>query len=318
MTNKNLTKPLHRPPLFSPPRSLSWTSIWNSTAFLFKKLLLPLFLISLFEGPMVFAAAADRQETAAGSPSDPLPPSALAADASNAPSPSDRLDLGNLEQKYWSAKDDDFTVVQNRTFSKSRKISLGLLSGMIINDGFIEGQPASLSLGYFFNERHGLLVDNTQFTTHPNSTIENYRQSEGAIPDYNYPVSTTSLTYLWSPIYAKVSLLEKKILYLDVMIGAHLGTSRYKVASQNGDFTESSTQYGLDVSQVWFFNKTVAFRFDIRTTWSQQNKYKYYQSGAAQPTSMGSSLLRDNVWLFGLNFYFDSFGSSAKEGGERP
>lgn len=231
----------------------------------------------------------------------PTPPSGEKNQAEN----SDKLDLGNLEQKYWSAKDDDFTVVQNRHFSKANKISLGLLSGTIINDGFIEGQPATLSLGYFFNERHGLLLDLSRFSTRPNSTIVNFRDSNGALPDYNSPVSSQTLTYMWSPLYAKVSLLEKKILYLDLMIGAHVGVSEYKVAFNRGDFNRSTQNYGFDISQVWFLSQSVAFRFDIRTSWSKQNKYEYYSSGSSTPADLGSSTMRDNLWLFGFNFFFD-------------
>ena len=32
---------------------------------------------------------------------------------------SDKLDIKKLEQKYWAAKDDDFSVVQNRRYVKA-------------------------------------------------------------------------------------------------------------------------------------------------------------------------------------------------------
>src|SRR5687768_12565721 len=66
---------------------------------------------------------------------------------------SDKLDVQKLEQKYWSAKDDDFTVVQNRTFSKAKRWYLNTAYGVPINDPFSTGSILGLNVGYYFTER---------------------------------------------------------------------------------------------------------------------------------------------------------------------
>lgn len=212
---------------------------------------------------------------------------------------SDKLDVEGLEKKYWSAKDDDFTVVQNRTFTKNKKFYVSLMTGKMVNDGFIEGAPNSISLGYFFNEKNGINIDYTSYTTKNNSVTNQFIGQNGASPSYNSLMNTTSLRYFWSPIYAKVSLLEKKILYLDFAIGAHIGQTGYRVMTINGGDVKKTTHYGFDISQLWFLNKNFAVRFDIRNTWSTQEQKNYRTSA-----DLGSTRFQDNAWLLGLNYFF--------------
>lgn len=214
---------------------------------------------------------------------------------------SDKLDVEGLEKKYWSAKDDDFTVVQNRTFTKNKKFYLSLMTGKIVNDGFIEGSPNSASLGYFFNEKNGINIDYTSYVTKNNSVTNQFITANGANPSYNSLLNTTSIRYFWSPIYAKVSLLEKKILYLDFAIGVHVGQTGYKIMTLAGGEEKKTTHYGFDISQLWFLNKSFALRFDIRNTWTNQEQKNYYGNSSAD---LGSTRFQDNAWLLGFNFFF--------------
>lgn len=227
--------------------------------------------------------------------------------ASEAGSPqesnSDKLDVSNLEQKYWSAKDDEYTVVQNRTYTKNRRFFVNLSTGRLINDGFVEGVPNSFGFGYFFNEKNGISLDYTQFTTKDNQTTDFFFSTKGSKPNYNSPVSTTSLSYIWSPIYAKVSLLEKRILYLDLSVALRLGQTKYNINLSEGALAKQATHYGIDVSQLWFLNKRFAFRFDIRNSWSKQELQKFYQS-IDSTRDLGSDQLQDTTWMFGLNIFF--------------
>lgn len=218
----------------------------------------------------------------------------------------DKIDVGNLEQKYWSAKDDDFTVVQNRTYTKNKRFFISMMTGRIINDGFIEGSPNSFALGYFFNEKNGLSLDQTQFVTHDNSVTKQFISRYGVAPAYNKPLTTTSLTYMWSPIYAKVSILERKILYLDMSIGFHVGITHYQSMTVDGGQRATTQHYGVDLNQLWFLNKNFALRFDIRNTWSKQKQLLYHIRNTEPESlrSLGSTQLQDNTWLIGLNFFF--------------
>lgn len=260
-------------------------------------------LLGLFLGLMLFSTGFSSQ---AAEPKKDLPATPPTQGASEEQQQTDKIDVGNLEQKYWSAKDDDFTVVQNRTYTKNKKIFISLMSGRIVNDGFVEGSPNSYSIGYFFNEKNGLSLDATQFSTHENSVTKQFVTRYGTAPAYNKPLNTYSLTYMWSPIYAKVSLLEKKILYLDLSIGAHIGITKYQNMTFDGGSINSTPHYGLDISQLWFLSRSLALRFDVRNTWSKQKQYLYHiaKTEPDSARSLGESQLQDNTWLLGITYFF--------------
>src|SRR3954454_2812075 len=52
---------------------------------------------------------------------------------------SDKVDVTELEKKYWAPKDTDFSVVQNRTYSKQGKFAISALYGLHIDDDFSKG-----------------------------------------------------------------------------------------------------------------------------------------------------------------------------------
>lgn len=263
-------------------------------------------LLNASEGIAQGTPAKDKKTTnssASATPTDATSNSNVGTATLTAPTPpagnSDKLDVEGLEKKYWSAKDDDFTVVQNRTFTKNKKFYVSLMTGKMVNDGFIEGSSNSASLGYFFNEKNGINLDYTSYATKNNSVTNQFINRWGTSPTFNSLMNTTSVRYFWSPIYAKVSLLEKKILYLDFAIGVHLGQTGYKIMTLAGGEEKKTMHYGFDISQLWFLNKNFAVRFDIRNTWTTQEQ-KDFNSSA----DIGSSRFQDNAWLLGLNYFF--------------
>src|SRR4051794_14929352 len=50
-----------------------------------------------------------------------------------------KVDISDLENKYWAPKDTDFSVVQNRTYSKDHKFIASLQYGIPINDSHSDG-----------------------------------------------------------------------------------------------------------------------------------------------------------------------------------
>src|ERR1700731_3336923 len=53
--------------------------------------------------------------------------------------PDDKVDISDLENKYWAPKDTDFSVVQNRTYTKAHRFALSALIGPIVNDPYSTG-----------------------------------------------------------------------------------------------------------------------------------------------------------------------------------
>jgi outer membrane beta-barrel protein len=90
-------------------------------------------------------------------------------------------------------------------------------------------------------------------------------------PDMNFPRGYVGASYNWVPIYAKLSLLEHKILYFDMGISPGLGVTMLESTSNvspSGTKPATKTQYAptlsIDLYQQVFLSEHWALRIDYR------------------------------------------------------
>lgn len=214
---------------------------------------------------------------------------------------SDKLDIKKLEDKYWSAKDDDFTVVQNRAFSKAKRFYITLQGGIPINDPYSTGSWTGASLGYHFSERYGMELNYLAANFHDNDATANF-QGQGAYPNHNTAKSITDLQFNYIPLYAKMSFLDKKIIYFDMGLGLILGTSAYSQNSDAGNTDQSAFSYGLSIYQHYFLSEHWAIKFDYRNTWTNEDRVHYHIT-TGQDRSLGSKSINDSALMIGLTFF---------------
>jgi hypothetical protein len=219
---------------------------------------------------------------------------------------SDHLDIGRLEEKYWSVKDDDFTVVQNRAFTKAKRFFVDISYGKIINDGFVDGSIIGYNAGWFQSERFGYEISYQKLSNKPNAVTDGFaNQYGGTMPAHNRVISTTSVGILFVPIYAKLSLLEKKILYLDLGVGLNMGRTDYHAESIFGGYNYNTTHFGVDITQTIFLNKYIAIRLDIKNRFSTQKRRNWAeQNKTEQQNDLGTFNSTDTNWNFGLEYFF--------------
>lgn len=224
---------------------------------------------------------------------------------------SDKLDIQKLEQKYWSAKDDDFTVIQNRAFTKAARFYINPSYGSPFNDPNSIGNVIGLNAGYYFNEKFGVELNYNTANFRFNETIDTYKQQYGTIPDTNTYKGGTSLMAYWVPIYAKMSLLDKKIIYFDMGIGLGLGNTSYDqnlCVTSNGcnasnptisTSSKSGTHYALNIMQQYFLSEHWAVRVDFMNRWTTEERLKS-STGASQ----GNRSINDTALQVGFTYWF--------------
>lgn len=212
----------------------------------------------------------------------------------------DKLDLQKLEDKYWAAKDSDYGVIQNRTFSKTGKIYASLTYGPLINDPFAKAKATGLMLGYFLNEDFGIELSQISYSSSQNDTVTAYEnQFGGAKPDYNLVKSAKTISLTYTPFYAKMAFMNIGILYFDMGFTLGIGQTEYEIQKVNKDNLgtksqanemQSSTNYELGFIQQLFISKNIAFRLDIKNTFYKQTTKQYEIGiGAAEATRTNSS-----------------------------
>ncbi|MCB9025112.1 MAG: outer membrane beta-barrel domain-containing protein [Bdellovibrionaceae bacterium] len=187
-----------------------------------------------------------------------------------------KVDITDIEKKYWAPKDTDFSVVQSRAYTKANRFSLSIQTGPLINDTFNTGLNYGITTNYFVSERNGFGITYISSKLGDTKVVEDFRfdvggGAAGAVPDWGRMTSYYGINYIWVPIYAKMSLLGSKILYFDMALSPHIGITNYEKISNVGNQADSSFTYGLDVSQYFFLNKNWAIRADLKNHWYKEN-----------------------------------------------
>lgn len=217
-----------------------------------------------------------------------------------------KVDISDLENKYWAPKDTDFSVVQNRTFSKDNKILIAPQWGRLINDPYSEGNLFGLTANYFWSERMGVQLSYMKANLENNQAVKDLATlatTTGARPDHGKISSYYGVGYNLVPFYAKMSFWGKRIIYFDMAFTPHIGMTIYDQQIESGNKSKSALTYGIDISQLFFFNKYFAIRADLRNQWRSEEIVKYRGTTMGQVVTSSKSQ-QDTLFLIGATFYF--------------
>lgn len=224
---------------------------------------------------------------------------------------SDKLDIKKLEDKYWSAKDDDFNVVQNRTYTKEKRVAVTLLGGMSINDPYSSGNLTGLALSYHTSERFGYELTYLKTSYKDNEVTSRFVADHDTMPNHNVLKGLISAQVNFIPLYAKMSWLDKRIIYFDMGFGLGIGQTQYEQAVVDGNRSKTGTSYMLSVYQTFFFSEHFALKADFRNTWTSEERVRY-KMNIGEPESarsIGSKSINDSQLLLGLTYFFGASGN---------
>lgn len=216
---------------------------------------------------------------------------------------SDKLDVSDLERKYWAAKDTDFSVVQNRLFSKANRFSLGVGYGTQLNDSWSEGPTYSATANYYFSERYGIELTYTSTDSKDNDATQRLRANQGGMPNHNKLKGFSGVAFNWVPFYAKMSLLNSTIIYFDMAISPGIGVTTYEQQMIEGSEKKTAPTLTLDVTQQFFLNKWFAIRVDLKNRWYREDVNSYRpQNGVDRKVS--TDLTYTSILMGGVTFFF--------------
>lgn len=220
---------------------------------------------------------------------------------------SDKVDVSDLEQKYWAPKDTDFGVVQNRTYAKKGRPSLSVQGGPVINDSYSEGYALGATANYFFSERYGIELSYTSADMKNGQATDNLKGfGSGVAPDFGRFSSFYGIGFNWVPIYAKMSFLGSKIIYFDMAITPQIGIASYDqvwddsvTRDQQRTIQQSSFSYGIDVTQYFFLTNHFAIRADLKNRWFQEDVIGYRTRQTLRTIQNHTS-----IFVIGATYYF--------------
>lgn len=222
---------------------------------------------------------------------------------------SDKVDLKKLEEKYWSAKDDDYGVIQNRTYAKAEKFYGSLVWGTLINDPFAQAKPMGAMLGYYFSEDFGVELTYMKHDAKKNETVQKLNSVNVAVsPNYNLVKSSIAASASYTPFYAKMAFMNKSILYFDMGFTAGVGMTTYDQVSTPAQGaveqfnSKTAPHFEIGFMQQLFISKHVAFRLDLKNTFYSQ-KVIPYQSNLNTTTGEETKSANDTTMTFGVTLF---------------
>ena len=235
----------------------------------------------------------------------PAATKAAAAPASQ-PAADEKVDISDLENKYWAPKDPDFSVVQNRTYSKVKSLFLTPQMGTLVNDPWSEGNVYGVTANYFWSERYGIQA------TYLSADLQNKKATDdlavygsGVQPDHGKLAGYYGVGFNLVPFYAKMSFWGKHILYFDMAFTPTVGMTQYDQIIEGGNKSKSAFTYGFDVTQYFFFAKWFAVRLDLKNQWHSEEVVKFRNStGMLKGQNVEDKNIQDTLFLLGASFYW--------------
>jgi outer membrane beta-barrel protein len=180
-----------------------------------------------------------------------------------------KVNVENLEKRYWAPKDKKFKVVQNRSYTKTNKFFLSVMPGLMLNEEYSKGFATDVSLGYFFNDRWGMELEYQTMSLSDNDLVQQVQtigSGSGAYANHGKATDYYGVTAKWMPFYAKMSFLGTRIVYFDLSLGLSVGNMSYEQQNRNDSNEEilSAIAYGFEISQSFYMSRKLLLRVDYK------------------------------------------------------
>jgi outer membrane beta-barrel protein len=170
---------------------------------------------------------------------------------------SDRVNVDLLKQKYWAqGEESELQVVQNRKFKKKGTLEVGLQLGSSSTDPFLVVKDIGFRIGYNFNEDFGISAFLWRVIATPSEAYTQLESTTTARANVNSPSMFYAAEASYSPIYGKLSILGKAIIYYDMKVTGGIGSMQ----TDTGAYLAPM----LGVGQKIFLRHDISLAFDYR------------------------------------------------------
>ena len=168
-----------------------------------------------------------------------------------------KVDVQGIKEKYWArGSEPDLGVVQNRTYSKEKRLELSMFGGISSTDPFLSVKTSGFTLGFHFNEYFSVHLRTFKSFVNPSTALLTFQNTIHATTNYNPPYWYIGGEASGSVLYGKLSLVGRKILYYDLHLAGGLG----RTATESGNYLTPS----LGLGQQIYLSQAISLRLDYR------------------------------------------------------
>lgn len=211
----------------------------------------------------------------------------------------EQLNIDSLKDKLWlKGEDYEIRVIQNRLYSKTGKFHIGAFGAQISTDPFLDVRSLGAVTGIYFSETIGIEAFYWKAYASPSSALTTLEATVGNTANTNLPKSFMGGELIVAPIYGKLSLFGKKILYYDLHLLGGVGYTK----TETGSYMTPS----LGIGQQIHLSRYLTFRFDYR--WMTYNESVLKKVNPSTPGEIaGERRSTSNVITLGLSTAFKVF-----------
>jgi len=201
-------------------------------------------------------------------------------------------DVTTLSELSNLAPFSDVAIIQRRFIPRTQRFEISASGMTSVNNPFFNNLGLNLRGAYFLAEKHGIELQYTILTATSRAVTDNLRDKRNvATSNLVKPKSYMGGAYKWTPIYGKITFLNRQIVPFDLFFTAGLGLTQ---TQRQGEPT-----LHLGTGQSFAITKSWAFRWDL--VWN------YYQADVESVVTPGASTTTSQSDLYlavGLSFFF--------------
>ena len=192
-------------------------------------------------------------------------------------------DLGRLSEFS------DVAVIQRRFLPRTGRLEAFAGPTFSLNDAFFSNMGLSARLAYYFRERFGVELSGHYLTTAERSVTKDLRDRSVTTTSLVTPKSYLGVDFKWTPIYGKMTWMNRKITPFDLYFsigGGSTGTNQ----------GESAPTLHIGTGQVFALSKAMALRWDF--SWNM------FSLKSSLSSDSESTLYNHLFLMFGASFFF--------------
>jgi len=208
----------------------------------------------------------------------------------------EKVDLKAIQKDYWAGQpSSEVEAVQNRLYTKAGKFELGLFAGTVTTDPFLAVRSYGATVGYYMSETFGIRALYFKDSVSYSSAHDTLTTSNNITANTNFPRDFKGGEISFNPLYGKLSLLGKGIIYGDMFLLAGGGIR----GTESGPSAAATAGLGAQLYVSRFFS----LKLDYRLFYFREKVLQKYPVAAAG-TDLGTRTELSSMVTVGLTFLF--------------
>lgn len=201
-----------------------------------------------------------------------------------------QADIKDITDLVQLAPFKDVAVIQKRFLPKTGRFEFFGGPTVVLNDAFFLNFGLNARLAYYFRERYGIEFVGMYLTTSERQVTTDLREKRGVTTtSIVTPKNYMGLDFKWTPIYGKMTWMNKKITPFDLYFSGGGG-----MTGTNQGSSEPTVHLGT--GQIFAISKSMAFRWDF--------SWNFYNAKSSVTSSSSSSLYNNLFITVGMSFFF--------------